>query len=273
MKKILPILIISMILAPMVLIGSSSEDTKQKSEYIDLTVEEVLTMLTTQDDGIQIPIDVRRDDEWKAEHLNTQSPQDPIHFSLSRLQDPQELQIFFELFEGKEIILYCRTGSRSVTAANILLENEFNGTIYNMLGGITAWKAADCPTHPNTLPSLPTINGPAEGKAETAYNYTIQAEDPDEDQVYICVNWSDDSGEVCLGPYNSGETVTISHTWQEQGTFIVKAKTQDAYGDESEWQTLEVSMPRQRSCLFEILASWNLEKIPILNWLLMLFIQ
>lgn len=271
MKKIIPLLIAIMILAPIASMTSSSTDTKQKSEYIDLTVEEVLTMLTTQDDGIQIPIDVRRDDEWKTEHINTQSPQDPIHFSLSRLQDPQELQIFFELFEGKEIILYCRTGSRSVTAANILLENEFNGTIYNMLGGITAWKAADCPTHPNTPPSLPTINGPSQGKAETAYNYTIQAEDPDGDDIYICVNWSDESGEVCLGPFNSGEIVTVSHTYQEQGTYPVKAKTQDAYGDESEWQTLEVSMPKQRSFFFAFIFSYILEEIPVLSWILTLF--
>lgn len=272
MKKIITLILAIIILASTSSIPSSSADAKQKSEYDDLTVEETLTMLTTTDDGIQIPIDVRRDDEWKSEHLNTQSPQDPIHFSLSRLQDPQQLQIFFDLFEGKEIILYCRTGSRSVTAANILIDNEFNGTIYNMLGGITAWKAAGYPTHPNTAPSLPTINGPTDGKAETSYNYTFQAEDPDGDDIYICVNWSDDSGEVCLGPFSSGEIVTVSHTYQEQGTYPVKAKTQDGYGDESDWQTLEVTMPRQRSCFFEVLASWGLEKVPILNWLLMLFI-
>lgn len=158
-----------------------------------------------------------------------------------------------------------------MTAANILIDNEFNGTIYNMLGGITAWKAADYPTHANNPPYLPTINGPSNGKAQTTYNYTILAEDPDGDDIYICVNWSDDSGEVCLGPFNSGELVTVSHTWQEQGTYPIKAKTQDTYGDESEWGTLEVTMPKQRSFFFEFLFSCNLEKIPIISWILTLF--
>ena len=35
--------------------------------------------------------------------------------------------------------------------------------------------------------------------------------------------------------YNSGETASITHTWNNAGTCYVKVKAQDEYGMESEW--------------------------------------
>jgi rhodanese-related sulfurtransferase len=42
-------------------------------------------------------------------------------------------------FKDKEIICYCRTGNRSVTAASKLKKHGFNSA--NLLGGINAWNA------------------------------------------------------------------------------------------------------------------------------------
>jgi len=54
----------------------------------------------------------------------------------------QELDIRFkELPRDKKILVYCRTGSRSATASDILVKNGFT-QIYNMQGGITEWKNA-----------------------------------------------------------------------------------------------------------------------------------
>ena len=38
-----------------------------------------------------------------------------------------------------------------------------------------------------------------------------------------------------MGPYDSEEVVSGSHTWVDQGTFPVKVKAMDVYGDESDW--------------------------------------
>jgi len=46
------------------------------------------------------------------------------------------------LYNDTEIIVYCRSGSRSLQASNILVANNFT-KIYNMEGGINAWIAAD----------------------------------------------------------------------------------------------------------------------------------
>ena len=114
--------------------------------YTNIDVGEAWDFLTDTANGIQIPIDVRTNSEWKDEHIDTSIPENPRHYSLSLLQDETLLQKFMVLYDSIEIILYCKSGGRSAQAAGILVGNEFNGTIYNMLGGITAWNAAGHPT-------------------------------------------------------------------------------------------------------------------------------
>jgi rhodanese-related sulfurtransferase len=214
--------------------------------YTDITVEEAWDLLTDTSNGVQIPIDVRRDNEWKVEHIDTPSPENPVHYPLSDLQEEEGLQEFLSHFAGEEVIIYCRTGGRSVSAATILVDAGFTGTIYNMLGGITAWTDSGYPTIPNRPPSLPEINGPTTGSPGQNYDFVITSTDPDNDEIFYCLNWSDETGEVCLGPYASGEEVTVSHTWAEQGTYVISVKARDSYNDESDWATLEVTMPKSR---------------------------
>ena len=99
----------------------------------------------------------------------------------------------------------------------------------------------------NTAPSAPTIEGPARGKAETAYEYSFVATDPDGDDLRYCIDWGDGSSELWTGYYSSGETATISHTWNETGTYTIKVKVKDEGQIETEWVSLEVSMPHSRS--------------------------
>ncbi|MBU1940520.1 MAG: PKD domain-containing protein [Candidatus Thermoplasmatota archaeon] len=259
---------ISILVASLLLpAGTLADTTLRPDGYSDLTVQEAWAFLTNESNGIQIPIDVRRDDEWKVEHIDTPAPENPIHYPLTDLQDPVGLQIFLTLFEGKEIILYCRTGSRSVTAANILLANNFSGIIYNMLGGITAWTAAGLPTEANQAPSIPDISGSVKGKAGVEYTYSFYSVDPDGDDVFYCLNWSDGSGEICVGPYASGDVVEVSHSWSEKGTYVVQVKARDVYDDESDWGTLTIQMPR----FYPLFAwAWLQDHFPVIYYLLTL---
>ena len=62
------------------------------------------------------------------------------------------------------ILVYCGSGGRSATASGILDSNGFT-EVYNMLGGIAAWRAAGYPTWISTVHNI-----------NTTYNYdTIQA--------------------------------------------------------------------------------------------------
>jgi len=326
--------------------------------YEDITVQEAYTLLTDTSNGIQIPIDVRTTGEWRAERINTPYPEFPRHFALSRLSGTG-IQEFISLYEGRTVIIYCQSGGRSSSAAQTLADSGFNGTLYNMMGGVNAWKNAGYPiqigNQPPTVPSQPSgpatvqmgynasyttmatdsdgnplryawdwdgndntdewtsyqpagtsitinhtwwehgsyqirvkcqdnvgdesefspaltvmvtgnnapdtpvIDGPLRGKAGEAYEYTFTVADPDGDQVSIWIEW----GGTCpavewIGPYNSGDTVNLMNTWNETGAYTVRAKTSDIYDEESDWGTLNITMPFSHKMLLKMFWGWLL---------------
>ena len=95
----------------------------------------------------------------------------------------------------------------------------------------------------NQAPNSPSIDGEVNGKAGESYDYTFVATDPNGDDLYYYIEWGDDSFEDWIGPYESGEEVLVDHTWAEQGSYIIKAKVKDIYDAESDYTTLEVTMP------------------------------
>jgi len=95
----------------------------------------------------------------------------------------------------------------------------------------------------NNPPDPPDITGLTSGKAGTEYEYTFVAVDPDDDDVYYYIEWGDGEIEEWIGPFESSEEVTVSHTWEEEGDYTIRAKAKDSYDAESDWGTLEVTMP------------------------------
>jgi rhodanese-related sulfurtransferase len=106
----------------------SSTTPPEKAKYVDITVQQGKEMI---DSGEVFILDVRTREEYNESHIMG-----------SILIPVQELDIRFkELPQDKKILVYCRSGSRSVTASEILVKNGFT-QIYNMQGGITGWKNA-----------------------------------------------------------------------------------------------------------------------------------
>lgn len=103
---------------------------------------------------------------------------------------------------------------------------------------------ATLPWLDNEPPEDPIIDGPTSGTAGEEYDYTFSAVDPDGDDVYLWIEWGEGNETAeWEGPYESGEEVTFSHTWEEEGTYTIQAKAKDTYDFESNWSTLEVKMP------------------------------
>lgn len=117
-------------------------------DYFNLTVEEVWNLISNSTNGIQILIDVRTPEEYFNERIFTSSLlEKPRLFPLYMMQNNKILLQFFKTFyKDKEIILYCRSANRSFDATMILINNDFSGVIYNMMGGINEWKQAGLPT-------------------------------------------------------------------------------------------------------------------------------
>jgi hypothetical protein len=98
----------------------------------------------------------------------------------------------------------------------------------------------------NSPPNIPDLSGPSKGKVGEEYTFTVSAVDPDGDNVYLFVEYCDSSNTGWIGPYGSGEELIFSHTWETEGTKLIKAKAEDIYHADSEWATLEISMPKHR---------------------------
>jgi len=95
----------------------------------------------------------------------------------------------------------------------------------------------------NTAPAKPTIKGTEKGKVGAKYDYTVKATDAENQQVEYFIDWGDGTTTGWLGPFNSGEQITVNHTWQTKAIFTIKAKAKDTIGAESEWASLNVKMP------------------------------
>ena len=123
--------------------------------YIDISAQEAWDLMKTSEDGKKILIDIRRPEEYLNERIIPPNEEDrPRFFPYEWTSDGPGpiknqgilLDIFMNIYQDKEIIIYCRTGRRTGIAAQILIDNGFQGTIYNMVDGITEWKAIGLPT-------------------------------------------------------------------------------------------------------------------------------
>jgi hypothetical protein len=61
--------------------------------------------------------------------------------------------------------------------------------------------------------------------------------------VYYYIDWGDNQTSEWVGPYQSGATATVTHQWSEKGTYIIQVKAKDIFDVESDWASLEVTMP------------------------------
>jgi len=92
-------------------------------------------------------------------------------------------------------------------------------------------------------PEAPQITGPIDGNQGEEYDYTFVSTDPFDQDIYYYVDWGDGTDSGWIGPYNSGEPITISHTWDDEGSFSITAKAKDTDDYESDWGILPVTMP------------------------------
>jgi C1A family cysteine protease len=117
-------------------------------------------------------------------------------------------------------------------------------------------------------PNTPAISGPASGKPEEEYEYTFTSMDPDGvDDVFYYIDWGDNSNSGWIGPFESDEIVIVKHTWENKGTYNIRAKTKDTSGLESDWGYLDVTMPVSQSVQYPFLELFR-EHFPLLKLIL-----
>jgi hypothetical protein len=99
----------------------------------------------------------------------------------------------------------------------------------------------------NLPPQDPVIEGPLNGKVGVEHTYYLDPfVDPEGDDVYAYFEWGDGDNTGWLGPFSSGEEINASHTWDDEGEFLIRAQLKDEHGAESGWGELSVTMPRSK---------------------------
>jgi len=105
----------------------------------------------------------------------------------------------------------------------------------------------------NEAPNKPTIDGPRNLKVGETGDYDFKASDPDTDDLEYYIKWGDGNIEEWIGPYNSDEEVTLSHQWTVDGSFTIEAKVRDPYGEESDIESLQVTVEKKaRNRIFDL---------------------
>jgi rhodanese-related sulfurtransferase len=110
---------------------AQEEETSQTTQVMDISPAEVFEILENDED--YLILDVRTEEEYVTGYL-----EGAILLPVQELEDRLD-----ELPADKPIIVYCRSGSRSRRAAEILVANGFT-MVYDM-GGISDWIAEGYP--------------------------------------------------------------------------------------------------------------------------------
>jgi outer membrane protein assembly factor BamB len=88
----------------------------------------------------------------------------------------------------------------------------------------------------NHSPDTPDIpGGPTIGRVDTAYNFSVEAIDPDGDSVAARCAWSDGDTSNWSPLVISGNSILLSNSWSDTGTYYIKAQVQDKPGATSDW--------------------------------------
>lgn len=111
----------------------ASEVARLTRKYAEVGPAEAARMMSHEE---PLLLDVREVNEYREGHLR-----DAKHIPLPQLASKLDQ---LEAWKDKPVIVYCRTGSRSGMACNQLAKQGFT-KLYNLAGGIMAWKHEGLP--------------------------------------------------------------------------------------------------------------------------------
>jgi outer membrane protein assembly factor BamB len=138
-----------------------------------------------------------------------------------------------------------------------------NPYTYRWFGCLNAFNYMD----PNA-PTISEINGLNEGKTKIMYNYSFKSISPLDNDVYYYVDWGDGHYNDWSGPFNSNEQILISHAWNINGTFTIKARCKDSDNLWGPWGEFTVNIKPKIRVTDDVLFNGYLERFQILEKLI-----
>ena len=123
----------------------------------------------------------------------------------------------------------------------------------------------------NYPPNAPVIVGPHKLKPNEEGTFTVSATDPDGDDVKYHIDWGDGDFET-TGFNSSGDDVIVKHTWNNRGTYIIRAKAEDEFGLVGPESTFVIGITNKTRAI-NTPFQWFLQQHPYLFPILRLLMQ
>jgi outer membrane protein assembly factor BamB len=119
----------------------------------------------------------------------------------------------------------------------------------------------------DNAPTAPAIKGSRICLPGIPYEYEFTSTSPLGNKLYYLIEWGDGEVTGWSGTYESGETRTFYHTWEQSGEFTIKARAKDTDNLWGLWSKYNVNRPRYRTVSYLVF----LENFPMLERLLFFF--
>ncbi|MEF8848778.1 MAG: PKD domain-containing protein, partial [Candidatus Thermoplasmatota archaeon] len=161
---------------------------------------------------------------------------DPYHFAM--LDDYAINQDVSVSSGSTDYITETWTGPSDITQSNI----KVIGSVFAQSTMYTDETAAADPEDPNNdPPSTPSEpSGPSAGNVGIEYTFSTSSTEPNEDTIKYGWDWNgDDNVDEWTDLHPSGETAEITHHWDNVGTYDIKVKAKDQFGDESSFSPIK----------------------------------
>jgi hypothetical protein len=84
-------------------------------------------------------------------------------------------------------------------------------------------------------PSAPLVAGPELGEPGVVYNFSFISIDPLGFDLFYYIEWGDGNTSEWIGPYPSNVSINVSHYWENQGNYTIRAKCNNSNGSISNW--------------------------------------
>jgi hypothetical protein len=119
---------------------------------------------------------------------------------------------------------------------NSNIQNYMDSTKYKT---VEEWQLFGDPTlkiaNDSLPPEKPLLMGPSSGRSAKVYTYEAISTDADSSELFYCFDWGDGTYSEWLGPYNSGEKISTTHSWDEKGEYEIRVSVKDDKGVHSDW--------------------------------------
>jgi hypothetical protein len=155
-----------------------------------------------------VPLDIEKD-IWVGIEITSSSGEKPVALDRGPAVDKKGDWLYHESFGWVEL-------------QNTPAELNYNFNIEAIIYG--------SPPDPPDKPSGPTLLQTGE-----TGSYSTSTTDPDGHKIYYWFDWGDNTNSGWQGPYESGETCTLSHKWDRPHTYQIKVQAKDERNTLSNW--------------------------------------